>query len=75
MSVDVTDADEVGQAVEQAVLELGSVEILCCFAGIVGCTHALEMGAEEWRRVVEVNTTGSFLCAQAVARWVVAFLV
>lgn len=68
MGVDVTDADEVQQAVELAVRELGSVDILCCFAGIVGCTHAVEMGAEEWRRMVEVNTTGSFLCAQAVTR-------
>jgi NAD(P)-dependent dehydrogenase (short-subunit alcohol dehydrogenase family) len=47
---------------------LGSVDILLCFAGVVGCTHAIDMAAAEWRRTFDINTTGSFLCAQAVAR-------
>jgi sorbose reductase len=51
---------------------LGDIDILLCFAGVVGCTHALEMSAAEWRRTLEINTTGSFLCAQAVAKQMVA---
>ena len=60
------------QAVEQTFesirIELGSVDVLACFAGIVGCTHALELSEQEWRRTLDVNTTGGFLCAQAAAR-------
>ena len=28
----------------------------------------MEMTGAQWRKTLEVNTTGSFLCAQAVAR-------
>ncbi|KAL8833765.1 MAG: hypothetical protein Q9170_004098 [Blastenia crenularia] len=70
--VDVTDAARVGGAVASAAQELGSIDILCCFAGVVGCAHALHITPEEWRRTFEINTTGSFLCAQAVAKCMVA---
>lgn len=46
--------------------------MLCCFAGIVGVTHALDMSAAEWRRTHDINLTGSFLCAQGVARQMIA---
>ncbi|KAF2135889.1 uncharacterized protein K452DRAFT_322780 [Aplosporella prunicola CBS 121167] len=67
-AVDVTDANSVNAAMEETVQDLGSVDVLCCFAGVVGCTHAIDMSPEEWRRVLETNSTGSFLCAQAAAR-------
>ncbi|KAH7092940.1 hypothetical protein FB567DRAFT_159282 [Paraphoma chrysanthemicola] len=67
-AVDVRDEHGIAAAVESTVKVLGSVDILCCFAGVVGCTHAMEMPADEWRRTHEINLTGSFLCAQAVAR-------
>ena len=70
--VDVTDAEQVQLAVIDTVSKLGSIDILCCFAGIVGCTHALEMTPQEWKRTFDVNTTGSFFCAQAVAKAMVA---
>jgi len=66
--VDITDDVAVGEAVMETAELLGSVDILLCFAGVVGCTHAIDMAAAEWRRTFDINTTGSFLCAQAVAR-------
>lgn len=30
--------------------------------------HAIDMTPDEWRRTHDINLTGSFLCAQAVAR-------
>lgn len=68
VKVDVTKAEQLESAVQLTASELGSVDILCCFAGVVGCTHAIEMGAEEWKSRLEINTTGAFLAAQAVAR-------
>ncbi|KAH9827992.1 putative D-arabinitol 2-dehydrogenase [Teratosphaeria destructans] len=66
--VDVTDATGVAEAVENTVKTLGSIEHLFCFAGIVGVAHAIDMTDAQWRKTIDVNTTGSFLCAQAVAR-------
>jgi sorbose reductase len=67
-AVDVRDEHGIAAAVASSVKVLGSIDMLCCFAGVVGCTHAMEMPADEWRRTHEINLTGSFLCAQAVAR-------
>ena len=66
--VDVTDAAALKVVVDDVVRLLGSVDILCCFAGVVGCTHAVDMSPEEWKRTLEINTTGAFLSAQAAAR-------
>lgn len=66
--VDVTAPESINSAVKETAEELGSVDILACFAGVVGCTHALEMSPDEWRRVMDINSTGAFLCAQAAAK-------
>ncbi|KAI1846620.1 hypothetical protein JX266_007193 [Neoarthrinium moseri] len=67
-TVNVTDADDVERSIDAVVRSLGSVDILLAFAGVASCAHAIEMPAKEWRRVFDINTTGSFLCAQAVAK-------
>ena len=66
--VDVTDDTAVRDAVDLAADALGTIDHLLCFSGIVGCVNTLDMPAAQWRRIMDVNTTGSFLCAQAVAR-------
>ncbi|TLD39141.1 oxidoreductase short chain dehydrogenase/reductase [Venturia nashicola] len=71
LSVDVTDEIAVQQAVEETAQLLGSVDILLCYAGVVGCVNALDMPASQWRKILEINTTGSFICAQAAARQMV----
>ncbi|KAF2830475.1 NAD(P)-binding protein [Ophiobolus disseminans] len=67
-AVDVRDETQIASALESSVKILGTISTLCCFAGVVGCTPALSMPAAEWRRTHDINLTGSFLCAQAVAR-------
>ncbi|KAI5360125.1 Putative short-chain dehydrogenase/reductase SDR, NAD(P)-binding domain superfamily [Septoria linicola] len=66
--VDVTDEAAVEAAVQKASTQLGTLNHLLCFSGIVGCVHSLEASASSWRKILDVNTTGSFLCAQHVAR-------
>lgn len=68
IGVDVTDAESIAEATTAVVQHLGSIEHLFCFAGIVGCVHAIEMTEAQWRKTLDVNTTGSFLCAQAIAK-------
>ncbi|KAI2789642.1 hypothetical protein POX_d05137 [Penicillium oxalicum] len=70
-TVDVTLEDAVQAGIEETVRRLGSVDILVCFVGVVGCVDALEMPVSQWRKIIDVNTTGSFICAQAAARQMV----
>ncbi|KNB14796.1 hypothetical protein FOXG_13568 [Fusarium oxysporum f. sp. lycopersici 4287] len=71
MKVDVTDERAVQDAVDETVASLGSVDGLVCFVGVVGCVETLEMPVSQWRKIIDINTTGSFICAQAVARQMV----
>jgi NAD(P)-dependent dehydrogenase (short-subunit alcohol dehydrogenase family) len=66
--VDVTDDIAVEKAVEETAAFLGAVDLLLCFAGVVGCHHAIDMTAAQWRKTLDINTTGTFLCAQAAAK-------
>lgn len=68
LQVDVTDDIAVWDAVEQATALVGSINHLFCISGIVGCVDAVKMTPSQWRRVMDVNTTGAFFCAQAVAK-------
>ncbi|KAK3678525.1 hypothetical protein LTR78_001823 [Recurvomyces mirabilis] len=68
VAVDVTDAAEVAEGVQSVVQTLGSIEHLFCFAGIVGVVSAIDMTDAQWRKTLDVNTTGAFLCAQAAAK-------
>ena len=71
-AIDVRDEVSIASGVASASKVLGSIDMLCCFAGVVGCKPAADMPADEWRRTLEINLTGSFLCAQAVAREMIA---
>ena len=65
---DVTDAEGLAAAVQKVRDQLGPFNILCCFAGIVSCISAEDISPEQWRKVLDVNTTGAWLAAQAVAK-------
>lgn len=70
--VDITNEDTVNSGVVEDAKTLGSIDHLFCFAGVVGCTNAIDMSPTEWRRTLDINTTGSFICAQAVAKQMIA---
>ena len=70
--VDVTDDASLHRAVEHGRTMLGTIDILICFAGVVACTPAIDTSPHEWRRTLDINTTGAFLSAQAVARALIA---
>ena len=65
---DVTLASDVQAMVQRTVDAFGSLDILVSNAGILKAHDIADFPAEEWRRVLEVNLFGYFLCAQAAAR-------
>lgn len=68
-AVDVTNTEAVTTAVNAVVKVWGGVDILVAFAGIVKSEDALDMSQAAWKRVLDVNLTGSFICAQAAAKY------
>jgi NAD(P)-dependent dehydrogenase (short-subunit alcohol dehydrogenase family) len=70
--IDVTDEDSVAAVVEQASEAFGLVTRLVYTAGIIHTEDFLDVSPSQWRRTLEVNLTGAFLCMQAVARRLVS---
>ncbi len=67
-AVDVTDPEAVRGAVEQNVRELGGLDVFVSNAGILISGDSLEFDAAKWRRVIDVNLVGYFICAREAAR-------
>jgi NAD(P)-dependent dehydrogenase (short-subunit alcohol dehydrogenase family) len=65
---DVTSADSVTALFAAAVGRFGRLDLLFNNAGLGVSAPIAELALEDWRRVVDTNLTGSFLCAQAAFR-------
>jgi meso-butanediol dehydrogenase/(S,S)-butanediol dehydrogenase/diacetyl reductase len=69
---DVADAAAVADAFAQIDDLLGGIDILIANAGISIRKPFLEIEPADWQRVLDVNLTGVFHCAQQAARRMVA---
>ncbi len=65
--VDITSAGEVKEAVERAAGEYGRIDILVNNAGITMDNLILRMKIEDWKKVIDINLTGAFICSKFVA--------
>ncbi|MBX9962000.1 MAG: glucose 1-dehydrogenase [Burkholderiales bacterium] len=65
-SVDVASEASVRAMVEAVLNRSGRVDILVNNAGVESSKPFLEIGLDEYERVMRVNTTGAWLCCQAV---------
>lgn len=68
--VDITDPDQVMQAMAQSVTALdGQLDIMVASAGVTGPNETLaEYPVDAWRRVIDINLNGLFYCNKAAVR-------
>ncbi len=64
--VDITDLAAVERMVAQAIASFGAIDILVNNAGIIARGTILELSAETWKKVLDVNVNGTFNCCKAV---------
>jgi NAD(P)-dependent dehydrogenase (short-subunit alcohol dehydrogenase family) len=69
--VDVRDEGSLAAFVDGAERALGPATVAVANAGIYPNTPVLDMGVEEWDRVMETNVRGVFLTCRAAARQMV----
>lgn len=67
VAMDVTDDEAVDVAFTRVEDELGAVELLVLNAGILHKSPLEEHSLDAWRQVLDVNLTGSFICAKRAA--------
>ena len=63
---DVTDPNQINNAVKQVLEKCGKIDILVNNAGIALYKPCLEMSVSEWQRVIDVNLRGVYICTHAV---------
>jgi NAD(P)-dependent dehydrogenase (short-subunit alcohol dehydrogenase family) len=69
---DITNPDAVTAAVDDACARQGLINALVNNAAITIPKSILNVSVAEWRRALDVNMTGMFLCSQAIAKKLVA---
>lgn len=67
LKVDVADTAEVARCAASTEAELGPIAILVTSAGIAGSNGpVVAYDPAEWRKIIEINLTGTFNCCRAV---------
>jgi NAD(P)-dependent dehydrogenase (short-subunit alcohol dehydrogenase family) len=72
LGCDVKSPSSVQQLVDDALSRFGRVDILINSAGTSWGAPIEEMRLEHWNKVIETNLTGTFLCCQAVGKFMTA---
>jgi NAD(P)-dependent dehydrogenase (short-subunit alcohol dehydrogenase family) len=70
--LDLNDLPTSTDAIDVLAEELGGVDVLVNCAGTGSTQLAMDMDFDTWRRVVETDLDGPFLCAQRAARHMIA---
>jgi NAD(P)-dependent dehydrogenase (short-subunit alcohol dehydrogenase family) len=71
-AADVTQPDQIERAFTASESDLGPADVLIAAAGIAAGAPAEEFSLQMWQRLLDVNLTGVFICAQAAGRRMIA---
>jgi len=66
ITADVADIKSVNAAVEKALSEFGTIDILINNAGIAAFGKFLELEPTDWERIIQVNLMGTYYVTRAV---------
>jgi 3-oxoacyl-[acyl-carrier protein] reductase len=66
ITADVADINSVNNAVEKALAEFGTIDILINNAGIAAFGKFLELEPTDWERIIQVNLMGTYYVTRAV---------
>lgn len=69
---DVANQDDVNRMIDGVVKRWGKIDVLVNNAGMTHGAAAEDLTLKEWQRMIDVNLTGVFLCAQAVGKKMIA---
>lgn len=65
MPADVTSETDIARAVGETVRAFGALDILVNNAGVTTRLPTDELPLDTWKQVIDVNVTGTFICAKA----------
>ncbi|PXY45655.1 3-ketoacyl-ACP reductase [Flavobacterium hydrophilum] len=66
LTADVADINSVNSAVEKALAEFKTIDILINNAGIASFGKFLELEPDEWEKIIQVNLMGTYYTTRAV---------
>jgi 3-oxoacyl-[acyl-carrier protein] reductase len=66
ITADVADINSVNSAIEKALAEFGTIDILINNAGIAAFGKFLELEPTDWERIIQVNLMGTYYVTRAV---------
>ncbi|MDD5600163.1 MAG: SDR family NAD(P)-dependent oxidoreductase, partial [Actinomycetota bacterium] len=69
--VDITDEESVRKSIEEIIISEGKIDILVNNAGITRDNLILRMSLEDWKKVIDINLTGAFICSKYTVRHMV----
>jgi len=72
VATDVAKESEIDAATADVLKQLGRIDILVNSAGTAIRRPAVDVSVEDWDKVMNINTTGTFLFSRSVARGMIA---
>lgn len=70
-TADVSNQMEVTEMINQVIEKYGVIDILINNAGIQTIKPFFQLQEDEWKRVMDVNLLGTFICSKAVSQYMI----
>tara|TARA_B100001769_G_C21950177_1_gene511610 strand:- start:152 stop:886 length:735 start_codon:yes stop_codon:yes gene_type:complete len=68
LKFDISQSDKIEEFIENATKELGGLDCIVNNAGITKDNLAIRMSLEEWKKVIDINLTSTFLISKFAIR-------